>query len=319
LVENGNLNSVAGGLSDWVGGFAVEAVNLRRERMQQGLDYVGRLVQAANVISDQKWKTEALKASTLSHLVNLGGAYATLNPFTSTNDGLFLQTAWSNFATQTIATQISQFLADSVSKNAATFDYHTRVLRALNLVPDLETPLQDASRIARAIKAGEAFQTVHTMYNQAQASIFSDVLMANNNPAITSIAQKLGVQIALRAGDMNQAGSSNNGLLVGLQSLPMTWTLPTSDMGPQRQLIPSSMESQLSIQFYQPAPKLHPPQQEQRLLGNSIQTVNNYTTWMYIAEYEDDLKSKFKGDTRNMVTRFRRVHYSGFAWDNVII
>jgi hypothetical protein len=172
LWENGNLNSAAGGLSDWLGGFSVEAVNLRRERMQQGLGYVGRLVQAANAISNQTWKTEVLKASTLSHLVNLGGAYATLNPVNSSSDGLFLQTAWNNSATQTIATQISQFLADSVSKNAATFDYHTRVLRALNLVSELEPSFNDPTKVVRVIELGEAFRKLYATNNKIRASIF---------------------------------------------------------------------------------------------------------------------------------------------------
>jgi Bacterial Ig-like domain/FG-GAP-like repeat len=75
LWEGGDVLSAAGGLSELFSGFATEAVSVRRDKMGQAIDYMGRLVQAADAVDDPLLDKEVLKGDFLSHLVNLGGAY----------------------------------------------------------------------------------------------------------------------------------------------------------------------------------------------------------------------------------------------------
>jgi hypothetical protein len=87
------MRSVAGGLSEWFNGFGagtiltdVELHQYWNERnqmpytLQKVIEYAGRLVMAARAIDDVNLVTEAKKADFLSHLVNLGGAYASIRP-----------------------------------------------------------------------------------------------------------------------------------------------------------------------------------------------------------------------------------------------
>jgi hypothetical protein len=94
---NKEKESVAIGMSDWMDGFRLKAtqpvtndintlwsdwwVKIRDNRAlsEKAFDYAGRLRQAARAIDDVNLKPEVKKADFLSHLVNLGGAYATLN------------------------------------------------------------------------------------------------------------------------------------------------------------------------------------------------------------------------------------------------
>jgi hypothetical protein len=80
LWEGGSVSSAAVGLSDFFSGFAGEAVSVRRQKMGAALDYAGRLVKVADAVDDPGLDMAILKGDILSHLVNLGGAYAALNP-----------------------------------------------------------------------------------------------------------------------------------------------------------------------------------------------------------------------------------------------
>jgi hypothetical protein len=82
------MRSVAGGLSEWFEGFDLgplltdlssDGHNGRwqmPEKLGKAIEYAGRLVMAARAIDDVNLKPEVKKADFLSHLVNLGGAYA---------------------------------------------------------------------------------------------------------------------------------------------------------------------------------------------------------------------------------------------------
>jgi hypothetical protein len=68
---------------------------------------VGRLVQAADAVDDPVLDKEVLKAKILSYLVNLGGAYAALNPSQNGEIAFFLDTSWrtpSNFSALSLLT-----------------------------------------------------------------------------------------------------------------------------------------------------------------------------------------------------------------------
>jgi hypothetical protein len=320
LWENGNLNSAAGGLAAVFDGFASGAVTMRRGQMQQALDYMGRLVKAAEAVDDVNLDKEVLKASTLSHLVNLGGAYASLNPSQYVSTSLFLQDAWrthdsSAAQNKNVGNQIGKFLADSVSKNAATLDYHTRVLRALNLVPDLEAPLRNSSRIARIIEAGEAFQDLRLTDNQLHGDIFSDVLTTNSTSGITAVAQNLGKQIALRASESSAANQNQTvfvNTLTPLGGIEITTSKPP--------LIPNNMESRLSMPIYVEAPKFNNnPPYPTSYFGNNVIDIPRFHKVMLIAELVDDLYDKFRGNTKDMITRFRKIYYGSSVWNLLII
>ncbi|NJM49003.1 MAG: VCBS repeat-containing protein, partial [Alkalinema sp. RU_4_3] len=87
LREKG-LRSAAGGLSEWFEGFDLGPLltdsssagyngrNQMPGTLQKAIDYAGRLVMAARAIDDGSLVGEMKRSDFLSHLVNLGGAYA---------------------------------------------------------------------------------------------------------------------------------------------------------------------------------------------------------------------------------------------------
>jgi hypothetical protein len=109
LWEGGSPEWAAGGLAQIFEGFRMakpvftnfdveieygNQMEALRERTMQTLDYLGRLVRSADAVSDPNLDTQVLKANFLSHLINLGGAYAGLNPqsvSSSTTANIFLE------------------------------------------------------------------------------------------------------------------------------------------------------------------------------------------------------------------------------------
>jgi hypothetical protein len=99
-VLEGNVRSVAGGLGQYVQGFegnygspGYAYTNAYRD----GLDYLQRLMRAAAAVDEPSLQPQMRDAKFLSHLVNLGGAYAALNPDKNTNDpanDIFLNQLW---------------------------------------------------------------------------------------------------------------------------------------------------------------------------------------------------------------------------------
>jgi hypothetical protein len=90
-----NLKLAAEGLAQMFEGFSLNADTASMYQVGDGLDYLGRLVQAAEAVDDVRLDKEVLKASTLSHLLNLGGAYAILKPsLVSSQQDSFLSLAW---------------------------------------------------------------------------------------------------------------------------------------------------------------------------------------------------------------------------------
>jgi Bacterial Ig-like domain/FG-GAP-like repeat len=128
LWEGGNLQSAAGGLSDWFSSFRVEKpvnpdyqaqidygkqMQSARSLSLKALDYADRLVQADRLLAhDPLLGGEVLKADFLSHLLNLGGAYAALNPSNSIapSDAMFFAKAWTGSSLADIASQLRAYL-----------------------------------------------------------------------------------------------------------------------------------------------------------------------------------------------------------------
>ena len=76
LLEQGDIRVAAAGLSEFLSG--IEPLPEKVKALQ----YAGRLVKVAEAVDDPTLDQQVLKAEFLSHLVNLGGAYAGLNPNT---------------------------------------------------------------------------------------------------------------------------------------------------------------------------------------------------------------------------------------------
>ena len=81
---------VAAGLSDFLSGASVRADRVKT------LEYADRLIQVAAGIQNFSLKAQVMRSDTLSELVNLGGVYAALDPYRSSNSNFFLNTLWSN-------------------------------------------------------------------------------------------------------------------------------------------------------------------------------------------------------------------------------
>jgi hypothetical protein len=91
-----SLKLAAEGLAQMFDGFKLNVGSESMYEVGDGLDYMGRLVQVAEAVDDVKLDQEVLKASMLSHLVNLGGAYVALNPNKNGAINFFLDTAWAS-------------------------------------------------------------------------------------------------------------------------------------------------------------------------------------------------------------------------------
>jgi Bacterial Ig-like domain/FG-GAP-like repeat len=150
LWEGGDVLSAAGGLSELFSGFAAEAVAVRRDKMGQAIDYMGRLVRSVRLVNNSS-AAETKQGDFLSHLVNLGGAYAALNPYTSTPTELqsFLHTLWQNSNTDTAITKASQELIATLSpgrtieERKQILKYQRNQLAMLGQVSDLKLISRD--------------------------------------------------------------------------------------------------------------------------------------------------------------------------------
>jgi hypothetical protein len=151
---NKEKESVAIGMSEWMDGFRTKpatpndvaygwssywgTVRNNRALSEKAFDYAGRLMQAARAIDDVNLKPEVKKADFLSHLVNLGGGYAVLNPNQDGTQDFFLHTAWEN-STSANPLQISQQLRDFLgtsTKSTNLMNFQTNLVRGLSFISD---------------------------------------------------------------------------------------------------------------------------------------------------------------------------------------
>jgi hypothetical protein len=178
--KNKGMRSVAGGLSEWFDGFDLgpllmdlssDGYNGRwqmPEKLGKAIEYAGRLVMAARAIDDGNLVGEVKKADFLSHLVNLGGAYASTqlvdsvldSNITVPNTGLFEENI--NFFADVLwkAKSEGDMLRGSreLSEYFNLFDSgkntHTNRISSLKLQTEI---LQVADRPSRWSKLSEPF------------------------------------------------------------------------------------------------------------------------------------------------------------------
>jgi Bacterial Ig-like domain/Bacterial pre-peptidase C-terminal domain len=121
-----HVNLAAAGMSEWFGGFSLPKTSPGywssdlRGQAKGALEYAERLVMAARAIDDVNLVTEVKNADFLSHLVNLAGAYAALNPNSMTleSSNMFLELSRQNSSVESIkstANLLKNWLADSLS------------------------------------------------------------------------------------------------------------------------------------------------------------------------------------------------------------
>ncbi|MGI0495508.1 hypothetical protein ACN4EG_27335 [Alkalinema pantanalense CENA528] len=133
LLEQGDIRIAAAGLSEFLSG-----IEPLPEKVK-ALKYADRLVKVADAVDDPTLDQQVLKAEFLSHLVNLGGAYAGLNPIGQAGDNslnFFLDTSYRLNNLQLASQQLSSFLRPADHLNVVLYQQTDR-LKALNKVTDV--------------------------------------------------------------------------------------------------------------------------------------------------------------------------------------
>jgi hypothetical protein len=159
-VLEGNVRSVAGGLGQYVQGFegnygspGYAYTNAYRD----GLDYLQRLMKAAAAIDDPSLQPQMRDAKFLSHLVNLGGAYAALNPNRNGQTELFLDSLWSD---RTVlgrsVDELESFLADR-SNPLEQLGFETRLLTSLRFISETRDSVQNPEFLNSMLDWGEMY------------------------------------------------------------------------------------------------------------------------------------------------------------------
>jgi hypothetical protein len=155
-VLEGNVRLVAGGLGQYVQGFegnygspSYAYTNAYRD----GLDYLQRLMRAAVAVDEPSLQPQMRDAKFLSHLVNLGGAYAALNPNQTEQAGFFLQSAWRDQGTQQIANELVSFVDgfNTADRSRNLLQYSRNTLLTLKHISSLQSELQKPKYLTEAL------------------------------------------------------------------------------------------------------------------------------------------------------------------------
>jgi hypothetical protein len=179
-VLEGNVRSVAGGLGQYVQGFegnygspGYSYTNAYRD----GLDYLQRLMKAAAAIDDPSLQPQMRDAKFLSHLVNLGGAYAALNPNQTEQAGFFLQSAWRSQSTQQITNEFRSFLLEPsqggmpLVSHLELLKFEQKLLSILPKVQQLRLAARDVGFVHEIFLAGQRYLSLHSELNSDEPVI----------------------------------------------------------------------------------------------------------------------------------------------------
>ncbi|NJM48883.1 MAG: hypothetical protein HC860_24190 [Alkalinema sp. RU_4_3] len=223
-------DSVAIGISDWMDGFRFKGpqpvtndtntlwsdlwmkVRDNRALSEKAFDYAGRLMQAARAIGDVNLKPEVKKADFLSHLVNLGGAYAVLSPYQDGARDLFLHTSWENSSSVdplVISQQLRDFLSTS-TKATNLMSFQTNLVRGLWFISDPSKVTKESKFTKDLMRWGSEFhRDEHDQDGENNTfypyKYFQGMLKISNNQAIKSVAQPIARATQLR-GPTTQEG-----------------------------------------------------------------------------------------------------------------
>ena len=166
-----NVQLVSGGLSQFFQGFSdlfMENQPRHLTPLVEALDYGQRLMRAAAGIQDLGLRAQVLRSDTLSELVNLGGAYASLKPTRSSglsND--FLASIWNDISSKSMGyctNKIEEFLAPENPENLRDiFRYQSNVFLASTSYVERGI-FRRASIPESLIAQGQDFQIAYNPY-----------------------------------------------------------------------------------------------------------------------------------------------------------
>jgi hypothetical protein len=167
-VLEGNVRMVAGGLGQYVQGFegnygssGYSYTNAYRD----GLDYLQRLMKAAVAVDDPSLQPQMRDAKFLSHLVNLGGAYAGLavkmNSYQATEDlHFFMSHLWQSQDVTTNSQHLEEFLTAFLpNRQEYSLEYLYKLARTLQNLTNVtwKQNLQNALFVDRMMEWGSAY------------------------------------------------------------------------------------------------------------------------------------------------------------------
>jgi hypothetical protein len=219
LWEGGNLQSAAGGLSDWFSGFRVEKpvnpdlkgqldygsqVRSTRWRTFEALDYAGRLVQSVRSVNSSL-AADVKRSDFLSHVINLGGAYAALNPTKYVGDPKsFLHTLWQT-STSEVYTRSNQELAQFLGGGNLTlqdkkqiFEYERNQLLTLTKLGSLKEQVRDPIFLAAVGVLSRYYQSdlKEAAISEPNNNFFTSAWNADSRSKLESIATDISTRSA---------------------------------------------------------------------------------------------------------------------------
>jgi hypothetical protein len=151
-----HVNLAAAGMSEWFGGFSRPNTSPGywssdlRSQAKEALEYAQRLVYSTRLVDDTAFMAEVKEASFLSHMVNLGGSYAALNPskVESPTAG-FLHTMWTtpnqNSNWNYAAKQMVEYIRPTVDSKEILAGAKWRLSKLKNLEGSLLEKIRNSS------------------------------------------------------------------------------------------------------------------------------------------------------------------------------
>jgi hypothetical protein len=224
---NKEKESVAIGMSEWMDGFRFKGVrpdttdtntlwsnlwvNLRDNRAlsEKAFDYAGRLMQAARAIGDVNLKPEVKKADFLSHLVNLGGTYATFNLNTSsvlpTESCLSALSRGQNI--QVGSDKLKAFLQNlGASNNQKTLmQFERKLLLSLPQIQQFQAGSKNAEFVDEMLVSGKQYTLLQNKWTSETpviiddlSAFMSDVWSAQRNAELSDVSSQMQYFLAQR-------------------------------------------------------------------------------------------------------------------------
>ena len=161
------------------------------------LDYGQRLMRAAAGVQDLGLRAQILQADTLSELVNLGGAYAALNPLIDGANTFPLELLWNGSSSQNVISKLESFLNENQFNNSLrdSLNFLTKVTFSLN-VNQSQIANLSSSEISSIISMGSDYhKAIVSGFSATSSQSFFESIYYSSNKNITKIYSNLIVDI----------------------------------------------------------------------------------------------------------------------------
>jgi hypothetical protein len=248
-------------MSEWMDGFRTKPatpddvaygwssywgrVRNNRALSEKAFDYAGRLMQAARAIDDVELKSDVKKADFLSYLVNLGGSYAALNPYTSLEElKSFLQPLWQD-KTSTAYTKSNQELVRflgggslSLQDKKQILEYQKNQFLTLSKLSEMKEKARDPKLLAAVGILSRYYQSdlKESNLSQTDNNFFTDIWSAKSRSQLGNIANDINTR-SVNASSLNSesilkallgSNSRQSAQLVGRPSPATIYSLPSN-------------------------------------------------------------------------------------------